>query len=315
MRPIVFEQNPLLHPLNELLGTEAHVRLVRTLANDVDGSLTTSDAAERAGITPQGALKALKRLVQSGFVIQVGGGRKRQYALRLDDNLVQAIVKLFHAEANRYELFIEDIKNTIENSKPPPQSVWIDKFPRELNDSVVLEIIHHTPYLNNYIHELRKELNSVEQDFDITIEVLGYTKADAPSINPGKIIHLYGIPPFTNDYANNLLTGFKTHEDVDDRLLEICHSLAPIIEKDSSLVRRARKRVENLQEKDQGSAKRDIEEWHDILESYSLRRLLNFLISTSERATRLRQSCPFFAVLNESEKARLNHQLRGEIDT
>lgn len=315
MRPIVYEQNPLLHPLNELLSTEAHVRLLRILANDVDGSLTASDAAERAGITPQGALKALKRLVRSGFVMQVGGGRKRQYALRRNDKLVQAILKLFQAEANRYELFIETIKKKIEIPEPPPRSVWIEKFSRKLEDSLVLEVIHHTRYLNSYIRELHKELSSVERDFDITIEVLGYTKADAPLINPGETIHLYGIPPFTDNYTFDLLARFKKHEDVDHHLLEICRLLASFVEKDTSLVRRAKRHLQCILEKDQGSAKKDIEEWQDILESYSVRRLSNFLISTSERASRLRQSCPFFAVLNESEKTRLFHQLGGEVDT
>jgi hypothetical protein len=40
MRPIVSEQDPLRYPLNELLGTRAHVRLLRVMANEVDGSLT-----------------------------------------------------------------------------------------------------------------------------------------------------------------------------------------------------------------------------------------------------------------------------------
>ena len=78
MRPIVFEQNPLRYPLNELFGTEAHLRLLRVLASEVDGPLTAVEAAGRAGLTTRGARKALRRLLQSGFVIHVGGGRKHQ---------------------------------------------------------------------------------------------------------------------------------------------------------------------------------------------------------------------------------------------
>jgi hypothetical protein len=57
--------------------------------------------------------------------------------------------------------------------------------------------------------------------------------------------------------------------------------------------------------KDHGTATKDIEEWRDILESYSIRRLSQFLTTTSERANRLRQSNPLFAILNSDERSRL----------
>jgi hypothetical protein len=41
------------------------------------------------------------------------------------------------------------------------------------------------------------------------------------------------------------------------------------------------------------------------LKRFPMDRLLQFLVSSSERAKRLRQSNPFFAVLSRDEKARL----------
>jgi Fic family protein len=79
MRPIASDQNSLRNPLNELLGAESHVRLLRVLANEVDGPLTAPNAAELAGLTIPGAHKALKRLLKSGFVVRVGGGRTHQF--------------------------------------------------------------------------------------------------------------------------------------------------------------------------------------------------------------------------------------------
>jgi hypothetical protein len=58
-----------------------------------------------------------------------------------------------------------------------------------------------------------------------------------------------------------------------------------------------------------GTATKDIEEWHDILESYSVRLLSHFLTSASERANRLRQSNPFFAILDSDERKRLLNSL------
>ena len=114
MRPIVSNQNSLRNPLNELLGKEANVRLLRVLANDVDGPLTGSNVAERAGLTIPGAHKALKRLVQSGFIVRVGGGRKHQYELRRSDKLMKAMLKLFQSEKDRYETLLDAIKKSIE---------------------------------------------------------------------------------------------------------------------------------------------------------------------------------------------------------
>jgi hypothetical protein len=66
--------------------------------------------------------------------------------------------------------------------------------------------------------------------------------------------------------------------------------------------------------KDHGTATKDIEEWRDILESYSIRRLSQFLTTTSERANRLRQSNPLFAILNSDERSRLLNGLGGNND-
>ena len=46
MRPVVSQQDPLRYPLNALFGTQAHVRLLRVMANEVEGPLTASDVAE-----------------------------------------------------------------------------------------------------------------------------------------------------------------------------------------------------------------------------------------------------------------------------
>ena len=84
---------------------------------------------------------------------------------------------------------------------------------------------------------------------------------------------------------------------------------------DTSLVRRAKERVQRMLRKDHGTATKDIEEWRDILGSYSIRRLSQFLISTTQRANRLRQSNPFFAILNTDELARLINDLEDQSDT
>ena len=305
MRPIVSDQNSLRNPLNELLGKEAHVRLLRVLTNEVDGPLAATDAAKRAGLTIPGAHKALKRLLQSGFVVRVGGGRKHQYELRRSDKLGKAVLRLFQSERERYEDLLSAIKDKTGKLIPYARAAWIQEFPSEFGDPMIVGILHATKRLPSYIHQLRKQLHQVERDFDLTIEVNGYTKADLPNLEADKVTPLYGVLPFPDKYSREMYATPLTHEEKDQRMLELSRKLAEAIEHDTSLVRRAKEHVQRMLKNDHGSATKDIEEWRDILESYSIRRLSRFLTTTGERANRLRQSNPLFAILNSDERSRL----------
>jgi predicted transcriptional regulator len=305
MRPVVSEQSYLRNPLNQLLGTEANVRLLRVLANETDEPLTAPDIAARSGLTIQWTRKALKRLFQSGFVLHVGGGRKHQYELNRSEKLVKAVLKLFQAEKNRYEELLISIKEKIEKLSPYPHSVWIQEFPREYGEPLVIGLLHETRSLATYIQQLRTALNRVEPKFDLTIEVSGYTKADIPHCGADEVTLLYGIMPFPDEYSREMHAKPLTHKEKDQHMLELSRKLAEAIEHDISLVRRAKEHVQRMLKRDHGSAIKDIKEWRDILESYSIRRLSKFLTSTSERANRLRQSSPFFAILSSDERNRL----------
>lgn len=314
MRPIVTKQNTLRYPLNELLGTAAHVRLLRVLANEVDGPLTASDAAKRAGLTTRGAQKALRRLLQSGYVLRVGGGRKHQYGLRSSDRLVQVVLKLFQAEKVRYDELLSAIKTRIDELTPHPYSAWIQGFPREFEDPLIIGVLHETRHLTDYVRQLRTQLRYVESDFDLTIEVYGYTKADIPSFEAEMVISLYGVLPFSDKNNLEVISRPLTHKERDHRLLVLSGRLAEAIEQDGSLVKRAKEYVHQLLQKDHGSATGDIVEWWEILESYSIRRLSRFLTSSTERANRLRQSNPFFAILSSDERDQLLSGLGGISD-
>ena len=106
-----------------------------------------------------------------------------------------------------------------------------------------------------------------------------------------------------------------THMEKDRRLLALSRKLAKAIEQDTSLLRRAKNHIDRLLNEDQGSANRDLAEWRDILDMYSIQRLSRFITSSSERADRLRQSNPLFAILNSDERMRLANGLADENDT
>jgi predicted transcriptional regulator len=311
MRPIASDQNFLRNPLNELLGTQARVRLLRVLANEVEGPLTAPDAAEHAGLTIPGAHKALKRLLQSGFVVHVGGGRKHQYELRRSDKLVRAVARLFQSEKKRYDALLGAIKDDIEKLVPYARAAWIQDFPNAFGDPMILGVLHETKHLAKYIQRLQKILDPVEREFDLTIEVSGYTKADRPNLRADKVTPLYGVLPFPDRYSRDMYATPLTHAEKNQQMLELSRRLAEAIELDTSLVRRAKEHIQSMLKSDHGSATNEIEEWRDILGSYSIRRLSRFLASTSQRANRLRQSNPFFAILNSDERSRLLKGLGG----
>jgi hypothetical protein len=51
-------------------------------------------------------------------------------------------------------------------------------------------------------------------------------------------------------------------------------------------------------------------EWRNILDAFPIQRLVRLVTSSSERARRLRQSNPFFAILNSEERAMVEDELR-----
>jgi predicted transcriptional regulator len=315
MRPIGTEQNSLRYPLNELFGTEAHVRLLRVLANEEDGPLTVSDVAERSGLTLPGAKKALWRLYQSGFVLRVGGGKKHQYEIRRANKLVKIALELFQVEKDRYDKILNTIKIKIQNLEPYPHSVWIQTFPNKQVDALELGVLHDTRHITNYMRNLRKQLNQVEQKFDLTIEVTGNAKADIPFLDDKSIKLLYGVPPIPDSMGPQLNTGPQKHEIKDRWLVNLSQKIAEAIERDSSLIRRAKDHLDRLLQTERGLATSAIKEWRDILETYSIPRLSRFITSTSERANRLRQSNPLFAVLSPDEKDRLMRSWENDSDT
>lgn len=306
MRPIAAEQNPLRYPLNEILGTRAQVRMLRVMANEVEGPLSASDVAKRAGLTVPGTHKALGRLLESGFISQVGGGRQHQYEIRRSDRLMQIIIELFQAEKDRYESLLAAIKRGINSLTPPPQAVWILSGPPEMNEPLLLGVLHDSFHLAECVRQFRAALNQIENDFDLTIELNGYTKADIPDFEPDELTPLYGVlPASSNGAAQRQAKKTYTHTEKDHHLRMLSLRLADLLHQDASLLRRAKNHINRLLQEDQGPATGDLREWQNILNSYPIQRLARFFTSSSERANRLRQSNPFFAVLNADERARM----------
>lgn len=90
---------PKTHPLDQILGTQATVRVLRVLAPG--GEHAPPRIARTTRISRPAVREALIRLQSEGVVERVGDGRNVLYRLSMNHPLAKRIVKLFKTEAKR----------------------------------------------------------------------------------------------------------------------------------------------------------------------------------------------------------------------
>ena len=305
MRPIANEQSFVRSPLNQLLSTAANVRLLRVLADEVVGPISAADAAARSGLTETGARRALRRLARTGFVKRVGGGRSQQYTLRSEESLTDILTTLFRMERERYEALLSGIRSCF-RGLAEVRSAWIQALPESVEAPVEVAFVGDTDAVSWLGPELRTRMLDVERRFDVTIEIRGYTRTEAPDVDWGRATLVAGVP---TDGASGSTRPVRAHSDHDARAARLSAAIAALLDENPSLTRRAVQHVRRLLGEDHGSASHDLREWLALLETYSTERLRRFLVSDSTRAQRLRQSSPFFAVLDASERDRVMAEL------
>lgn len=308
MRPIASDQDLLRFPLNEVLGAEANVRLLRVLADDVVGPIGVPEAAKQTGLTETGARRALRRLEKTGFVQRFGGGHTRQFVLRHSDLITEQLRGLFQSERERHAALFDRIREVL-NGFSEIRVSWIDAAPSQPGQPLHLGVQSDSRSLTYLDEEIRKRIVGIEKDFDLTIEVHAFSKADTPNIPWERTEILTGhVPEDTRDSSQPA----RGHDAREQRAARLSESIARILDQDPSIIKRAQRHIERLLAEDPGPATHDIREWEEILKHYSTRRIREFLVSTTPRAERLRQSSPFFAVLTADERDELLADLEAE---
>jgi len=307
MRPIATDQDVLRYPLNEVLGAEANVRLLRVLADDVSGPIGVAEAAEMTGLTEAGARRALGRLERTGFVQRTGGGHTRQYALRESEWMSGQLRGLFRTERERHRALFDRIRDVFEDL-PEIRVSWIDAVPKELGQPLHLGVQADSRSLTYLNEEIRKRIGAIEQEFDLTIEVHTFSRADTPDVSWDRTEILTGQVPLE---ANHPGAEDRAHDARERRAARMSESIAAIVDRDPSIIKRAQQHLERVLAEDRGPAMHDLREWKDILDHYSRRRIREFLVSSTPRAERLRQSSPFFAVLTPEEREDVLADLEG----
>ncbi len=298
MRPIAKDQSFVRFPLDELLGKPAHVRLLRVLCDEFAGPLSVPEAAERTGLTPAGARRALARLARTGFVLRIGDGRSHHFGVRRGDPIIESLTALFDAEHARFDRLIVAMRETLDRFREI-EAAWIDEIPQDVGEPIDVSLLTSAASLTGLASQVRRRVAALEEEFDVTIEIHPYTHADLPPVDWQAATLLTGLPPTEGQPRSQTVS---THADREERALRLSGAIATLLDRDSSLVSRAVRHIDTTLREDVGAASHDLQEWKDILTSYSRERLTRFLVSDAPRALRLRQSSPFFAVLTADQR-------------
>jgi DNA-binding MarR family transcriptional regulator len=255
--------------LDDIFGSKGQVGLLRILAKEDEGIRASSEVAGKAGLSPSGARKALRRLVDAGLVEKVGNGRATRYLLKNDSPLAGEIVRLFESE------------------RQAVGSSWArEPRQRESRGRAKGNGGAEAPWAGAGGPEPRPAGNGGAPGNGKNTGNGNGNGAGSHTVAPEAEKTL----PVRLDPANP----------------DIHSAVATLLEEELSLLRRARQRVlEKLEHRHQGNG-HDLWEWRKVLDTYPLPRLLHFMESTSPLAVRLRKSSPFVEVMSEREKARLS---------
>lgn len=114
----------LYHPLDEVLGTRALVRVLRVLATH-GGSLAVADIARRAKLTLPSVRTALRRLLDLEVATGIGAARSMVCKLRQEHPLVPVLVNLFSVEQEQATTVLGAVRDAAGRLDPAPWAVWL----------------------------------------------------------------------------------------------------------------------------------------------------------------------------------------------
>lgn len=308
MRPTAQTQSALRMPLNNILATEANVRVLRVLG-DVRSPISAPDLARRAQLQRSSVHRTLKALEETGIVEFVGTAPHAQVALRDQSPLAEPIRELFAAERLRYDELLGGVKRAADELERPPLAVWLEgpvaRGDDRTGDPVVVSVVDSGRFLPTTTETLRKAVERLEKKMDVQIEVRGRTVADLEAM-PAKdgetllgAVALLGVPPGGLLQPHGGRTkgrNIRMHGDHDAHALAVARDIADAIKRDPTIVEQARRYIAKRWRGASPGERKELDEWKQILKTASPTSLRKILTDPGERATRLRQTLPFLGV-------------------
>lgn len=308
MRPTSTPDSYLRNPLDQILGYPGNIKLLRTLL-DTRRGMSTTEIAERTGLSVPGVHKVISRLLEAGVVQREGSGRTSKVFIRKDHPLTLILTELFKTENINSTNLFKKLKKCVDELEVKPKSVWIygkvAKGTDDYGDPLQIAIYGHVKNIDELTENYKDRLikDHVEWNFDVTIEVRGVTTAEVDLMKEHDKIMIWGFDPsqlYTGQGESN--GGSISHKELDVRSLNDASFWMDFLEKHPEVIERTKTYLKDKVQSEQSGVRKELQEWYRLLESMSFQRLKKFMESDSERSTRLRQSLPFWPVLTEVER-------------
>ena len=310
MRPTAQRQSALRAPLNDILATEANVRMLRALAES-DTALTVSELARRIRLQRSSVHRALKTLEPTGIVAWADAGGRSVIQLTARHPLTTAIRALFATERKRAESVLSGIQSAAATLRPPPMAVWIETPVADSSDApgepIGVRVVDDALSLPRAADQLRRAVEELERRLDVTVEVRSSTPADLAAMPRAErarlplAVPLVGVPPSgfleRSDPSAAGAQRISSHANLDARARRLAEGVAREIARDPSLIDHARAFIKKRRTVASPGERKELDEWDRLLRTMSPARLRQFLVDPGERATRLRQSLPFVGIL------------------
>jgi hypothetical protein len=310
MRPPSQRQDPVRSSLNEILGSEGNVRILRVLTG-TEEAIGRTMVARRAQLNPSGVRRSLDRLAVLGLIEITGSGRNQIVRLRDRHPLVEALRALFRCERTVFDEIRGLARGIAADPSFPGWAMWLEDPATPSPGTLDIGVLGPADGIDDAVRYVEERFRELEPSLAVHFVIHGYADADRlaghheQTERLGRVTVLAGWIPLA--WRRGGGGPIRSHRDLDERALELGRRIADLMPNDPSILERA---LAWIEEQFQGAAHPEVselDEWRRILKELSVRQIQALLQEESERATRLRQSFPFFEVLppeqmDEAEK-------------
>lgn len=177
-------QSHVRYPLTTVLGSAGNVRVLRALA--IDRSPQSAPRLARlAGMSPQGVRLVLDTLVRQQLVKVHGSDRTQLYVLDVSHPFAGALIALFHAEQQRWELLLAAVRDLLAK-RGTVRSAWLYGSVARGEDTPDSDLdIALLVSSQDAADQIRRELMPLEDQQQVRISVTALTPKELAALPEG----------------------------------------------------------------------------------------------------------------------------------
>ncbi|HVZ49678.1 MAG TPA: hypothetical protein VG916_12915 [Gemmatimonadaceae bacterium] len=251
--------------------------------------------------------RLLDTLEDAGVVETLGRGAQQSYRLRQRLQLAGNLRQLFVEEQHRAHRIFDGIRSVLVGAGAAVRSAWIEGPAADdadrIGDVITVVVVPASHDDETLRLNVRDALNRLQSNEDVAVEVRYVHGADLEAMSADARARLRDVRQLVGPPPSYILepgpapihdrVSHGTHQAHDERLLARARQVAERLRRDPSMIDRAREYIERRMTTASPGERLELSEWRDILDTSSPARVRRFLTSTTDRATRLRQSLPF----------------------